>query len=228
MWAFFCVKISLNYEGIARDWCSICGVTGNWKTTQNKWIWNIFTQLRWMFVIIDPPRLQIWTQAGPCRQQRTALMQAAKGGHVEVVRWLLEEGGADPHRTMKDGSRVFDWAVMGGTRACFLFLLNSFWFHFISLCISKTAHLHNLDVHCPYHIAYFPVERKREMASNNQWPDKSAEALLCANPRLWNLVWLSDKREGGFNWVIFQFRNCCWKSDPLSLKDQKYSIRPFW
>ena len=48
---------------------------------------------------------------------RTALMQAAKGGHLRVVRFLVEEAGADPTRTMRDGSSVFAWAVMGGDLA---------------------------------------------------------------------------------------------------------------
>lgn len=41
-------------------------------------------------------------------------LHTAKGGHLSVVRWLVNEAGADPTESDKDGSGVFVWAVMGG------------------------------------------------------------------------------------------------------------------
>lgn len=47
---------------------------------------------------------------------------AAKNGHIDVVAWLIEQGGADVNLRMKDGSSIFDWAVFGGNLETISFL----------------------------------------------------------------------------------------------------------
>jgi ankyrin repeat protein len=41
-------------------------------------------------------------------------MCAAKFAQMDVLRWLVEDGGASMHVVSSDGSTVWDWAVLGG------------------------------------------------------------------------------------------------------------------
>jgi ankyrin repeat protein len=42
------------------------------------------------------------------------LHSAAYGGHLEVVTWLVEQGGADVKAADKDGSTALDMAKLAG------------------------------------------------------------------------------------------------------------------
>ena len=51
------------------------------------------------------------------------VMQAAKGGHLQVVKVLLQ-GGADPCQLAVDGSGLFEYATLGGNIQVLEFLYN--------------------------------------------------------------------------------------------------------
>jgi len=56
------------------------------------------------------------------KQHRNSLHWAARGGHINVAIWLLEEGVPIDSLT-KDGSTAFQWAVWQGQRAMCDFLI---------------------------------------------------------------------------------------------------------
>lgn len=56
---------------------------------------------------------------------RTALMQAAKHGQIDMMRLLIGEYHADPNIKMNDGSSLWDWAVFGGSVTVLEYMINN-------------------------------------------------------------------------------------------------------